>query len=109
MTKAKTEISLFDGSILRRAAGQAVLKLDPRGLMRNPVIFVTALTALLVTVLVIRDAATGASSLAIGIQVALWLWFTVLFATSPRRSPRAGARRAPTPSAPRAPPPGPGC
>jgi len=80
MSKTNTEISLFDGGILRRAAGQAVLKLNPRGLMRNPVIFVTALTSLLVTVLVIRDAATGSANVAIGVQVAIWLWFTVLFA-----------------------------
>jgi K+-transporting ATPase ATPase B chain len=80
MSKTNAEISLFDAAILRRAVGQAVLKLNPRGLMRNPVIFVTALTSLLVTILVLRDAAIGAPNLAIGVQVALWLWFTVLFA-----------------------------
>ncbi len=80
MSKTNAEISLFDGTILRRAVLQAVLKLNPRGLMRNPVIFVTALTSLLVTVLVIRDAVTGSPDFAIGVQVAIWLWFTVLFA-----------------------------
>lgn len=74
------EISLFDGGILRRAVGQAFLKLNPRGLMRNPVIFVTAVTSVLVTLLVIRDFVTGSPDFAIGIQVAIWLWFTVLFA-----------------------------
>ncbi len=80
MSKTNSEISLFDGPILRRAVGQAVLKLNPRGLMRNPVIFVTALTSVLVTILVIRDAVIGSQMLGIGIQVAIWLWFTVLFA-----------------------------
>ena len=74
------EISLFDGAILRRAAGQAVLKLNPRGLARNPVIFVTGLTSVLVTILVIRDGLTAAPTFGIGLQVAIWLWFTVLFA-----------------------------
>ncbi|RYE10096.1 MAG: K(+)-transporting ATPase subunit B [Hyphomicrobiales bacterium] len=82
MSKTSTtgEIGLFDGAILRRALGQAVLKLNPRGLARNPVIFVTGLTALLVTLLVIRDGITGAATFGIGVQVAVWLWFTVLFA-----------------------------
>ena len=79
-TSTTAEISLFDGAILRRAAGQAVLKLNPRGLARNPVIFVTGLTSVLVTILVIRDGLTHASTFGIGLQVAIWLWFTVLFA-----------------------------
>jgi len=79
-TSTTAEISLFDGTILRRAAGQAVLKLNPRGLARNPVIFVTGLTSVLVTILVIRDGLTHASTFGIGLQVAIWLWFTVLFA-----------------------------
>ena len=81
MSKHPTqEISLFDGGILAHAAVQAVFKLNPRGLMRNPVIFVTALTSVLVSILVLRDAAIGSPELAIGVQVTIWLWFTVLFA-----------------------------
>ncbi len=79
-TSTTAEISLFDGAILRRAAGQAVLKLNPRGLARNPVIFVTGLTSVLVTLLVIRDGIVHAPTFGIGVQVAIWLWFTVLFA-----------------------------
>ena len=79
-TATTAEIGLFDGAILRRAAGQAVLKLNPRGLARNPVIFVTGLTAVLVTILVARDGLIGAPTFGIGLQVAIWLWFTVLFA-----------------------------
>ncbi|PZO77935.1 MAG: K(+)-transporting ATPase subunit B [Mesorhizobium amorphae] len=77
---APSAIGLFDGAILRRATVQAFTKLDPRGLMRNPVIFATALVALVSTVLAVRDGLYGAASFGIGIQVALWLWFTVLFA-----------------------------
>ncbi len=71
MSKTNAEISLLDVGILRHAVGQAVLKLNPRGLMRNPVIFVTALTSVLVTALVIRDAIIGTESFAIGVQVAI--------------------------------------
>ena len=55
--------------------------------MRNPVIFVTGLTALLVTLLVGKDALTGGADLAIGVQVAVWLWFTVLFANFAEATP----------------------
>jgi K+-transporting ATPase ATPase B chain len=79
-TSTTAEITLFDDAILRRAAGQAVLKLNPRGLARNPVIFVTGLTSVLVTILVIRDGIVHAPTLGIGLQIAIWLWFTVLFA-----------------------------
>ena len=79
-TSTTAEIGLIDGPILRRAAGQAVLKLNPRGLARNPVIFVTGLTSVLVTILVIRDGFAHAPTFGIGVQIAIWLWFTVLFA-----------------------------
>ncbi len=67
--------ALFDRAILWAAARDAVWKLDPRSLMRNPVIFVTEVGAALTTFLWLRapDAFSG--------QIAAWLWFTVLFAT----------------------------
>ena len=74
------EIGLFEPTILMAAAGQAFTKLNPRGLMRNPVIFVTALVSLFTTILAVRDGIVGAPSFAIGAQIAVWLWFTVLFA-----------------------------
>ena len=49
-------------------------------MVRNPVMFVTAVVALLVTVLFIRDAAMGRGGLLFSGQIAAWLWFTVLFA-----------------------------
>ncbi len=54
-------------------------KLDPRTLVKNPVIFVTAVVSALVTVLFVRDLVTGQPALFSG-QIAAWLWFTVLFA-----------------------------
>jgi len=73
-------IALFDAAILRRAALDSFRKLDPRGLVRNPVIFVTEVVALLVTVLGVRDMVTG-QPFAFAIAIAVWLWLTVLFAT----------------------------
>ena len=73
--------SLFDPAILLPAVRQAFLKLDPRQLMRNPVIFVTEVVAALVTLLFLRDLAAGDGTASFSGQIAVWLWFTVLFAT----------------------------
>ena len=72
--------SLFDKKLVGPALKGAVLKLNPASLAKNPVIFITALVALLSTVLCIRDAATGAANVGFSTQVVIWLWFTVLFA-----------------------------
>src|SRR5215217_3969555 len=77
-TQAK--ISVLSPAILVPALRDAVIKLDPRQLIRNPVIFVTEVVAVLVTVLFVQDLAGGAPAAFSG-QIALWLWFTVLFAT----------------------------
>jgi potassium-transporting ATPase ATP-binding subunit len=63
------------------AARDAVVKLDPRKLMRNPVIFVTEVVAALVTFLWLRDLLQGTGAPFFSGQIAAWLWFTVLFAT----------------------------
>jgi K+-transporting ATPase ATPase B chain len=73
--------SLFDPAILIPATRQAFVKLDPRHLMRNPVIFVTEVVAALVTLFFLRDLAVGNGDAAFSGQIAIWLWFTVLFAT----------------------------
>src|SRR5271156_3623670 len=81
MTTANADaISLFDASILRRATLDAVLKLNPVTLMRNPVIFVTEIVAVLVCVVSVEDV-VGGKSAGFPITIALWLWLTVLFAT----------------------------
>src|SRR5262245_20079981 len=72
--------ALVDGPILGRAALDALKKLDPRKLIRNPVIFVTEVVAALVSVLALRNLAVGHEA-GFSLQIAAWLWFTVLFAT----------------------------
>ncbi|MGH0296469.1 potassium-transporting ATPase subunit KdpB [Sinorhizobium meliloti] len=78
--KPKTP-NLFDPKILFPAARAAFVKLDPRQLVRNPVIFVTEAVAALVTLFFVLDVATDGGSLLFSGQIAAWLWFTVLFAT----------------------------
>ncbi len=72
---------LLDPAIILPAFKAAFTKLDPRQLIRNPVIFVTEVVAAMVTVFFIRDLATGTASPLFSGQIAAWLWFTVLFAT----------------------------
>jgi K+-transporting ATPase ATPase B chain len=79
MSKAKSQ-GLFDSQILAAAAKDAVRKLDPRALAKNPVIFVTEVVSALVTLLFIRDLLTNNGAAAFSGQIAAWLWFTVLFA-----------------------------
>ena len=79
MTK-RSSLALLDRSIIRQAAYDAVLKLGPQKLIRNPVMFVTGVVATLVTAIFVRDLAVGADNLAFTGQIAVWLWFTVLFA-----------------------------
>src|SRR5437773_12536517 len=71
---------LFDPEILRRATIESFVKLNPWKVAKNPVMFVVEVGAALTTVFVIKDAVTGAGDLLFGIQIALWLWYTVLFA-----------------------------
>ena len=73
-------IPLLDAGILRQAALDAFAKLAPAKLVRNPVMFVTEVVALLVTLLFVRDLVTGRGGLLFSGQIAAWLWFTVLFA-----------------------------
>ena len=79
-TRSRTAATLTDPKILVPAIGAAFKKLDPRVMIRNPVMFVVEVVAALTTVLFIRDLATGAAGLGFAFQINLWLWFTVLFA-----------------------------
>jgi K+-transporting ATPase ATPase B chain len=72
---------LIDPMIVRRAIKDAFIKLDPRQVARNPVMFVVEVGSVLTTLLIIRDIIAGdTGNLLFTIQVALWLWFTVIFA-----------------------------
>src|SRR5262249_2494372 len=72
--------ALLDPKIVRPAIGAAFVKLDPRTLAQNPVIFVLEVVTALTTVILLRDMITGAGSIGFEFQIVLWLWFTVLFA-----------------------------
>ena len=72
---------LFEPAIVRRAALDAVRKLHPRQQAKNPVIFVVAVGAVLTTGILLADGLRGRTAdLGFNAQIALWLWFTVLFA-----------------------------
>src|SRR6202049_2043425 len=71
---------LFDPEIVRRATQASFAKLNPITLMKNPVMFVVEVGAALTTVFLVRDIFIGAGGIGFQVQIAIWLWFTVLFA-----------------------------
>ncbi|MFI5042189.1 MAG: HAD-IC family P-type ATPase, partial [Acidimicrobiales bacterium] len=75
------KVSLFEPTIVRRALGDSIRKLDPRQMARNPVMFIVEVGSVWTTVLFFRglSSAPGTDSAFAGL-VAIWLWFTVLFA-----------------------------
>src|SRR5258708_24984239 len=72
--------AMLDPKIVIPAIGAAVTKLDPRMMIKNPVMFVVEIVAALTTVIFLRDLVTGGEHLGFTFQIILWLWFTVLFA-----------------------------
>src|SRR5580700_10496834 len=90
---------LFDPEILRRALKDSILKLNPLTLMKNPVIFVVEVGAALVLLFLVRDMVSGTGAVGFELQIDLWLWFTVLFATFAEAMQRREAKRRPSPYA----------
>ena len=72
--------ALFDPKIVVPAIGSAILKLNPRKLMKNPVMFVLEVVTILTTVILVRDVVIGGGDLLFEFQIVIWLWFTLLFA-----------------------------
>jgi potassium-transporting ATPase ATP-binding subunit len=72
--------ALTDPKIVLPAVGSAFAKLDPRVMMKNPVMFVVEVVAALTTVIFVRDWINGNEHLGFTFQIILWLWITVLFA-----------------------------
>src|SRR4030081_1484984 len=72
--------AMLDAKIVFPAIGSALTKLDPRLMIKNPVMFVVEVVAALTTVIFLRELVTGGESIAFTFQIILWLWFTVLFA-----------------------------
>jgi K+-transporting ATPase ATPase B chain len=73
-------ISIWDPHLVKRAIRDAVRKLHPRTMARNPVMFVVEIGSVLTTWRLIQDALSGRSGLGFEIQITCWLWLTVLFA-----------------------------
>ncbi|HSU31952.1 MAG TPA: potassium-transporting ATPase subunit KdpB [Bryobacteraceae bacterium] len=80
LTKLSRSRPLLDPEIIRRATVEALLKLNPAFLVKNPVVFVVEVAAGLVTLLLLHDLFTGVAGLSFEVQIAIWLWLTVLFA-----------------------------
>ena len=74
------QMGLFDPSLMRTALSQSVLMLDPRRMVRNPVMFTAELGAFLTTLITLQSGVTGGESTIFFALVAVILWFTVLFA-----------------------------
>ena len=72
--------ALFDARIVIPAIGSAFVKLDPRVLMKNPVMFVLEVVSVLTTIILVRDIVMMTGNVGFEFQIVLWLWFTVLFA-----------------------------
>ena len=73
---ARKKKALWEWKIVRRAIWDACLKLNPRKMMGNPVMFVVEIGSVITTVLLFK----GGTAFKFNLQITLWLWFTVLFA-----------------------------
>jgi potassium-transporting ATPase ATP-binding subunit len=72
--------SFMDGKMIFRATADSFRKLNPRAMVKNPVMFVVEVGAVLTSVQLVWNAAHHAGQFSFGLQITLWLWFTVLFA-----------------------------
>ena len=72
--------ALFDPKIVFPAIGSAFVKLDPRTLITNPVMFVLEVVSALTLVILLRDLIAGGGQIGFEFQIVVWLWFTVVFA-----------------------------
>ncbi len=72
--------AIWDLKIVQRAIWDSILKLSPRKMMGNPVMFVVEVGSVLTSVLLVRDVIRNQGQFGFNLQITLWLWFTVLFA-----------------------------
>ncbi len=80
LQKRGPKSAMLDPGIVLPAIRASFAKLDPRLMVKNPVMFVVEIVAALTTVIFLRDVVTGGTGLGFTFQIILWLWFTVLFA-----------------------------
>src|SRR6201984_1385402 len=81
LQKRSSMSAMLDPKILTPAIRASFVKLDPRAMVKNPVMFVVETVAALTTVIFLRDLVTGGEHLGFTFQIIIWLWFTVLFAS----------------------------
>src|SRR5258705_10546427 len=81
---------LAEKTIVVRAIADSFAKLNPRTMMKNPVMFVVEVGAVLTTVELVRDTLNHTGTFGFGVQITVWLGFTVLFANF--EEPRAEGR-----------------
>jgi K+-transporting ATPase ATPase B chain len=74
------KISIWNPQIIRQASLDSFRKLSPRGMVKNPVMFVVEVGSVLTTALLIDNFLHHRVAFAFNLQITLWLWFTVLFA-----------------------------
>src|SRR5262252_9101771 len=72
--------SLWNWKIVRQAVLDSFIKLNPRAMMKNPVMFVVEVGSVITTALLLKDLARHNPGFGFDLQITLWLWFTVLFA-----------------------------
>ena len=72
--------SMWDPALVGSAVIDSFRKLDPRVMVKNPVMFVVEVGAALTTILLVRDLLGGGSGIGFELQITIWLWITVLFA-----------------------------
>ena len=80
LNKRMAASTMTDPKILIPAIWSSILKLNPRHMIKNPVMFVVEIVATLTTILFFRDLFTGVGHLGFALQINIWLWFTVVFA-----------------------------
>ena len=77
---AQAKKAIWNADIVKRAIVDSFIKLHPRKMMGNPVMFVVEVGSVLATLQLIRSAISSTANLSFELQITLWLWFTVLFA-----------------------------
>ncbi|WP_024276250.1 potassium-transporting ATPase subunit KdpB [Hyphomicrobium sp. 802] len=80
IARKKSSATMLDPKIVVPAIGSAFAKLDPRKMIKNPIMFVLEVVTVLTSIIFLHDMVTGEGNLAFTFQIILWLWFTVLFA-----------------------------
>lgn len=76
----KKEISIWDSNIIKRAVVDSFIKLDPRVMIKSPVMFVVEIGSVITSIMLVKHLMNGAPNIGFELQITLWLWFTVLFA-----------------------------